>query len=249
MSGVDFYATGFNGNISATQLQSTAFTTAATASIDVTVSNIQNIFAIKSTESTGSNLQFYVNKTIFNSFLTLTNATMISAAQDSSVNDTNTFAQDYLRYVASKIFGSTNGTNLFSNSDTVISSIYSDFSGNYNGLLLKIDMSANITTSQSFNGESFVMKVENNKYYLTSDDQGSYNIVYTLFKQLQESSPSRANTFLGNSNGSIQSFPFVAGDSITIFLTIKSNSIQNVTSNGYTKIDNKTYGIKINIIA
>jgi len=246
---VDFYATGLNTSLTSSAITSTAFTSAAVATIDVTLNDIADIFSIKSADNTGSNLQFYVDKTKFNTNFILTNAVMITNdAQDSPVTDNNYFAQDYLRFVAKQIFGDTNGTNLFTNRTTVISGINSAFSANFNELLGYLDMSNNSLSPHTFNGTTFTMSKDlSDNYYLDNTETGSHNIVYTLFKQLEQNDSSRATSFLGNYNNGIQTFPFDVGDTITIYLTIKPNSLQYVTSKGYSQIDNKTYAIQINV--
>ena len=248
---VNFYATGLNTSLTSSAITSSAFTSAAVATIDVTLNDIADIFSMQSTDSTGSNLQFYVDKTKFNTNLILTNAVMTASdAQDSNFSDNNYFAEDYLRFVAKQIFGDTNGTNLFTNNSTVIAGINSGFSSNYNELLGFLDMSNNSLSPHTYNGTSFTMSRDlSDNYFLDNTETGSHNIVFTLFKQLEQSDSSRATSFLGNENNGIQTFPFVVGDTITIYLTIKPNSLQYITSDGYSQIDNKTYGIKINVIA
>jgi hypothetical protein len=250
---VNFYATGLNKSLTSSAITSSAFTSAAVATIDVTLNDIADIFSMQSTDSTGSKLQFYVDKTKFNTNLILTNAVMTASdAQDSIFSDNNYFAEDYLRFVAKQIFGDTNGTNLFTNNSTVISGINNAFSSNYNELLGFLDMNNinnNTTTTHIFNGTSFTMSMDlSGNYFLDNTETGSHNIVYTLFKQLEQSDSSRATSFLGNANQGKQTFPFDGGDTITIFLTIKPNSLQYITSDGYSQIDNKTYAIQVNVI-
>jgi len=254
MTSIDFRVPGMDTEITARQIESDSFATQAlaTASIDVTLANIQTIFFLKTADDTGENLQCYVDRTKFNTYLDLSSATMSENALDGIVSDGNRFTDDYLRYVALKIFNSTNGTDLFSNNVAVKTTINSDFKNNYDHLLSLIDMSVNTTSTQRFGliDPSFNMAVDEfGKYYLTNLNTGSYNIVYFLFKQLQQKQPDRASSFLGTGNVDRRAFPFIAGDSLTIYLTIKPNELQSITSTAYSRIENKTYAIKINVIA
>jgi hypothetical protein len=254
MTSIDFRVTGMDTGVTPLLISSDSFATepSATASINISLANIQTIFTLKSTDNTEASLQFYADRANFNTYLDLSSAIMTAFAQDTATSDDNRFADDYLRYVAKKIFNSTNGTDLFSNKSAVKTQIHNDFKSYYDGLLVLIDRNSNNTNSKTFGVEpSFNMSLDTavSKYYLTNENTGSYNVVYTLFKQLQQKQPARASDFLGVSDVGIRAFPFQEGDSLTIYLTIKPNELQSITSNAYSRIENKTYAIKINVIA
>ena len=256
MSSIDFRVPGMDTAVTPLLITSDSFATepSATASINVSLTNIQSVFKLKSMDSTESSLQFYVDRANFNTYLDLSNAVMSEFAQDALPSDNNKFADDYLRYVAKKIFNSTNGTDLFSNKAAVKSQIHTDFKSYYDGLLILIDRNSNNTQTKTFGVEpSFTMSYDTtngvNKYYLSNNEVGSYNIVYALFKQLQQKQPARASEFLGVDDVGVRAFPFVVGDSLTIYLTIKPNELQSITSNAFSRIENKTYAVKIIVVA
>lgn len=256
MSTIDFRVPGMDTGVTPLLIKSDSFATepSATAFINVSVTNIKSVFMLKSMDSTESSLQFYVDRANFNTYLDLSNAVMSEFAQDALPSDNNKFADDYLRYVAKKIFNSTNGTDLFSNKADVKSKIHTDFKSYYDGLLILIDRNSNNTQTKTFGVEpSFTMSYDTtngvNKYYLSNTEVGSYNIVYALFKQLQQKQPARASEFLGVDDVGVRAFPFIAGDSLTVYLTIKPNEVQSITSNAFSRIENKTYAVKIIVVA
>jgi hypothetical protein len=216
---------------------------------------------MKTYDSTGEYVRFFVDKTKFHQYIDLSNAVMetdgvyASGTQDISLNSgSNQFAHDFLRYISFKVFGSTNGVGLFTNKSEVINDITDSFVFKYNTVLTALDSTTNTTGIKTNSG--LTVEVKNDAvsgFYVDSSggNQNSLNIGWTLFQNLMSSNFDRASAFLLASTPDILTdFPFEIGDTISIYVTVNSDPEQkSVSTLAHSSIDSRTYRIRIKIIA
>lgn len=259
---IEFRATAFDTVITALTVESPSFTYRADAEAFVTISvaNIKKIFKVQTFDSTGENVRFYVNKTEFNTYIDLSMAVMEPSSnspfvtQDTALNGaaSNQFAHDFIRYISFKVFGNSNGVGLFTNNNTVISKITTDFTAHYYNILNALDMTENTTGSKTNGGLTVSVEKAGDYYYVDSSEsnQNALNVGWSMFQYLLLTSPSRATDFLASSTEEKQDFPFIAGDTISVYVTITANPEQkSIATLVRSAIDDRTYRIKIKVIA
>lgn len=262
MPTVEFRATAFDTIVDAPTINSTSFASApdANASISVTVANMKKVFKMKTFDTTGEYVRFFIDKPNFSQYIVLSDAVMetegvfASGTQDISLNGgSNQFAHDFLRYISFKIFGSTNGVGLFTNKSEVISDITDSFSSKYDIVLTALDSSQNTVGIKTNSG--LTVEVKNDAvcgFYVDSSggNQNSLNIGWTLFQNLIASDFTRAQAFLNASTPDVLTdFPFISGDSISVYVTVNANPQQkSVSTLAQSTIDSRTYRVRIKIV-
>ena len=263
-SAVEFRATAFDTVVQAPTIKSTSFTDApdANAYIHVTLARMKEVFKMKSYDSTGEYVRYYIDKPKFLQYIDLSNAVMetdveslySAGTQDISLNSgSNQFAHDFLRYIAMKIFGSSNGVGLFTNNKEVIDDITNNFVLNYDTVLSAVDSSSANSLGQKTNrGLTVTVGSDSDGFYVDSSggNQNALNIGWTLFQNLVSSQLSRASDFLATSTPNvIREFPFVVGDTISVYVTIHANPQQkSVTTLANSAIDSRTYRVRIKVV-
>ena len=259
---VEFRATAFDTFIYAPTIQSSSFTSPpdAHASVSVTLANMKQVFKMKTYDTTGEYVRFFIDKPKFFQYIVLSDAVMetsgiyASGTQDISLNSgSNQFAHDFLRYISFKVFGSTNGVGMFTNKSEVITAITDDFIANYEGVLTALDSSQNTVGVKANSG--LTVEVKNDAvsgFYVDSSggNQNSLNIGWTLFQNLVSSNWARASAFLAASTpDALTDFPFEIGDTISVFVTVNADPQQkSVSTLARSSIDSRTYRIRIKIV-
>lgn len=151
---------------------------------------------------------------------------------------------DYVRYLALKLFGTHQATDLFNNQIELLSDIRhlcgSDISGavwdNVSQALFAVGVN-NADLNKTFNGFN----------YADSDLSGNTNISRELMLQIGQYAPDRFATLTDDSDA-IQPVPLVAGDSISFTLTVNAAPGQeNLT--GVAPIESRVYRIQFSIVS
>ena len=259
---VDFRAACFDAVIQSPTIQSTSFADEADAHafVNVSAATMKTIFFIKTSDDTGSNMKFYLDKAAFlgidlsNAVMETTDTLYNSGTMDktglaSSTN--NGFAHDFLRYISDQIFGSIMGVGLFTNNTSVTDRILNDFVVEYTAVAAMLDLSTNTTRVATYGGVSVTVSNDSDGYYVDSSggNQNSLNVGWTLFQRLVATQPDRASTFLNtNLLGTKTPFPFEAGDTMSVFVTVNANPEQrSITALDSSAIANRTYRIRIKV--
>jgi hypothetical protein len=215
---------------------------------------MQTIFFIEFFDDTTKKTRFYVDKTKFYAHIDLSNAVMDISAQDPTMTSggTNQYPDDYLRFISYKVFGNSNGVGLFTNATTVIQSIKSDFYTGYDSILAALDTNVgagqaagsstvrNLTITRELDSGTTLLYVD-----ASGNNQNDLNIGWNMFESLVTNNLTRATNFL-NQTPAKYPFPFIAGDAISVYVTINANPSQkSLTLLSSSAIENRTYRIRI----
>ena len=158
-----------------------------------------------------------------------------------------TVPQDYLRYLAEEIFGTTAGVDLFYNEAVVEQNIINKIMHIWNtddvkNVLVPI-------SSVAGTDSHLLTDASGNKYFDNSNANGYQNIGQILFDQLVSLQPSRFTTDASNGliqdTGDIQPLPFMAGDSISFVYKLRPAAGQEKLTDGTNAIDPRSYRIKM----
>jgi len=165
------------------------------------------------------------------------------------INTTDNLGKHFLRYLAEKLFGTYLGVDLFENEDVVYSDISSNaFNYVYTPIVNKLKL-----VDKNFGSSPYGSRDSNNHFFM-SDISGSFNICYSLMRQIiaSNSGPERFQTLelrVGEGAGKgIYCVPFRSGDSIYYTVIISPDPNQHLITNLATAIDAKKYILKLNIV-
>ena len=149
---------------------------------------------------------------------------------------------DYVRYLALKLFNTAYGVDLFSNVDTLISDLSNK------GETAWDDIAAIMTAVDATNGNELTATDASGVKYLTETNTTDHNLTRELMKQMLVSNKSRFADIAAGGD-LIQSLPFVANDTISFKLTINAATDQHLLTGLVSAIPARSYGIKIVIDA
>lgn len=252
---VSSFTMGVSGDIYG--LPVAALDVSATAILHVTVAEMKATFKFQTDASnvndvSASDLKYYVYA---NQFPTL-NPSLAKLDDPSGSNaiitkgsDNVNYAtgvmrveDDYVRYLALRLFNTAYGVDLFNNVDALISdlstkgvSVWSDISG----IMYEVDATS---------GTDALMATDaSGVKYLTETDTSNNNLTRELMKQMLVSNKDRFNNIAAGGD-LIQSLPFNANDTISFKLTINAAPGQNALT-AVGAIPARSYGIKIVIDA
>lgn len=254
MASNDFVLTQFNSDVtlnSSATLQSSSPTidASAIAILYVDLASMQNTFKYQSdslnvNDISASDIKYYVFDSYFPT-LNPANAQLDDALSSGPIafagSNAIAFASnvmqvkhDFVRYIASKLFGTHHGVDLFSNVDELLSSITtvcgSDSSGN-----TWYDVTASLASVSAVNGtHSGILTDGSGNKFMTETVQTPDNLCRELILQLFYNNGSRFNEIADSDL--IQSLPFIEGDSFSFLLNI------NPTETQYTLTDAPQFG-------
>jgi hypothetical protein len=226
------------------------FDSSATAILQVSVSAMQSCFQYN---TSSSEVKYYVNS---GSFPTLNPANAMMDASGSKYPIATSdggqtlaankmmVAHDFVRYLSLRLFNTPYATDLFNNTDVLLTDLryLCDSSSGHVWGNIKQSLAEVSTTS----GNNPNIQGSAGSYYMTNADTTSANLCRELFLQLFNLVPTRFQDIGGNQN--TQNIPFIAGDSISFKLNISpANGQQNLT--GVVPIESRSYEIRLIMVS
>jgi hypothetical protein len=243
--------------------------------------HIDNVVKLDDPNNNQTDLHFYINDPSNNmtyndfgyknvviegqtSLVSANGVTLVSDINNSSLNQ-QLLAQDWVRYLASKIFGTPRGVDLIYNETTIVNDLANISNSVWNNILVQSILQVQ-TTHKVVDSLQEEVKLPNgslaNLNYL--DNTLPANNVFNaknsagqfFFNSLITKSPKRFSLKEPNSEGllvpldtsgfsnSVFSLPFVPGDIIYFPLTVQAGNGQ-VTLTNSQPIPDRTYRIKI----
>jgi BspA type Leucine rich repeat region (6 copies) len=163
-------------------------------------------------------------------------------------------ASDFTRYLATSIFGTPAGVDLFYNEQAIITDITQQFHdawvlSDVSNVLLPISRGhGNPTDAHLQHDASYGYYMDNSE---PATDAHPYNISQSLFNQLLDLAPARFSTHLPTGllqdlqAHQPQALPFYTGDSISWVLSVSPAAGQESLVTGTTAIPTRTYRIKM----
>ena len=238
----------------------------ATAVIRLKVSDMWNTFryqtdSINMNDINGSDLRYYVNLSNWNPGVVINPAhAMMDDALSQGGLDVNNInipsskkllKHDYIRYLALKLFNTTQGVDLMSNVldlNENMASVCGDFSGSiFNNIM-------GLLTAISTTGNDSNLTFDNSGNYLTNSLETNKNIVRSLMNQILYYNPARFQDISGSSSvfGTSGIFgdlttrpvPLMVGDVLFFVVNVTPPPGQNALTN-VQSIPSRKYLIKL----
>jgi hypothetical protein len=263
---VSFTLTEFNSTVSMDVSgrfdASAAFVldSSAIAVLYVSTAAMQNTFRF-TTESTNfddvslNDVKYYVYKDNWTNFndgsLNPVNAHLSTINQITTTNSAGAILNsnellvkhDFLRYVATRLFNTPYGVDLFSNEAALISNLNlkggleSGILSDISGKLFACDISAATTPSVAIYGDL-------GSRYATDEQADATNICRELLRQLYNSAPNRFSALTDGETSTIRKIPFVDDDIINFKIIVNAATGQE-TITGVVPIPARTYTISL----
>ena len=234
----------------------TALDVSATAILNVSLASMKATFKFQTDASnvndvSASDLKYYVYA---NQFPTLNPCTakmddalsvgpIVTKGSDNANYATGVMRveDDFVRYIALRLFNTAYGVDLINNVDDLISSLSTS------GVSVWSDISGIMYAVDTVSGTNALMATDaSGVKYLTETNQTPDNLTRELMKQMLVSKKSRFSNILAGGD-LIQSLPFDVDDTISFKLTINAATGQNALTN-VGIIPARSYGIKIVIV-
>jgi len=163
-------------------------------------------------------------------------------------NFSDNLGRHFLRYIASQIFGTYLGVDLFENEDAV----YEDISSNALNLvylpivrkLKKVDVKYGVSSDLSD------LKIDSSNNYYMQDASGTYNICRSLLLQIGNNNVGRLrfeNLELRNGTPGVFNVPFVVGDSIYYTVMLTPSEYQHLVTGKENALSQVKYILKLNV--
>jgi hypothetical protein len=223
---------------------------------DVSVATLKNVFFFQTDDTItydGSFTKYFVDVNSWSTIATDLNPMFyqVLSGQNGAfgINYTDNLGKHFLRYIASSLFGTYLGVDLFENEDSVYADLSSNsFSGVYTPVLTKLRK-----VDKTYGDVALTdLKSGANGFYL-EDATGSYNICRSLVKQIAASATSRSRfqaleSTYKRSTGEY-SVPFIAGDSIYYSVVVSPSATQHNVTGLTQAISSKKYILKLNVVA
>lgn len=240
-----------NGGMDAQSI--TALDVSAVAIFEVSLDDMKSVFkfqtdAVDLTDLSATDIKYYVDADAFpevNSANAMMDATDSSGAIASSyANNKMLVAHDFVRYLASKLFNTYHGVDLFNNEVDLLKNLRSicgsDVAGNtwfdIKSKLEKVGLSGTHANILGADGAK----------YMTIADTTQENLCRVLFEQMvNNASPRFADISLGSD--APQSLPFSVNDSISFKLNIAPAAGQEELT-GVSAIDTRSYEVRLLIV-
>ena len=154
---------------------------------------------------------------------------------------------DFIRYLASKLFNTPKGTDLFSNQSALLGDL------NSKGLAAWTDISHNLwkyaatnPTGTATDNLRFLLDPSSNEFCTTDHYTANDNLCRELFQQIVAVQDNRFQTVVLDANNQAP-IPFLVGDSISFLYTIYPYANQN-TITDVLPFGGRAFKIKLNIV-
>lgn len=162
--------------------------------------------------------------------------------------------QDYIRYLAKEIFGTTAGVDLFYNETPILGDIVTQIQDIWNSQNVGTTLEAiKADAAPGSQGANMILDISNGLYCFDNQTKRSANICQVLFDQLLTLDPERFtvggaashNLLEAVESSAPQSLPFISGDSISFVYALSPHAGQEKLVDGLTNIPTRTYRIKL----
>jgi hypothetical protein len=151
----------------------------------------------------------------------------------------NLVKHDFVRYLASKLFNTVHGVDLFSNETALLEDIATKGATARAAIELALD---NVNTTKTADGALTSAADASGNRYTTNALTGPTNICRELMRQIANGAPSRFNATVASPYN--QSVPLITGDTINFKVTIAPASLQHDLT-GVAEIPSRSYRIKL----
>tara|TARA_B100001093_G_scaffold93118_1_gene85336 strand:+ start:11898 stop:12710 length:813 start_codon:yes stop_codon:yes gene_type:complete len=236
-----------SGTLAATAVPAMDVSAAAVFMVDV--ASMQSVFQFQ-TDSTdlldasASDIKYYIDSTNFPTVIAgnamMDNAGSTGAIASGFAANKSLLCHDFTRYLATKLFGTHHGVELFNNEPALLTNLRTiTGSGAGNAMATVTDALALVNLTGTHAG---MATDGNGDKYMTNATTTNANLGKILFEQLTSTVPARFAT-LSDSNAK-QAMPLLADDILSFKITINAATGQeNLTS--VSAIPARTYKIKL----
>ena len=253
---VDFVLSNFESDVtmslSGTVASSSipSITADATAEIDISLSALKSVFKYSSdsedvTDLSANDIKYYVDSASFPS-LNPANATVKAAdaiATSGIAANKQYVAHDFVRHIASELFNTYHGVDLFNNEVALLNNIRS-ICGSESGKLW--DTLKGKLAKVGIAGDHADLVKTGEKFYLTNGNTTDENFTRVLMEQMMGVDVERFATLESADANGLRSLPFKSGDSISFKLTINPDANQKDLT-GVAEVKSRSYKIKLNV--
>jgi len=149
---------------------------------------------------------------------------------------------DFVRYLASKLFNTAQGADLFNNEGALLSNLNTVGNASFQDISASLWTNSTGNTS-SVDGTNRVLDLSTNWMATTNNFTTNDNICRELFTQILKNSPSRFSTVVLNGSGTAP-LPIISGDSISYKFTVNPAAGQEALT-GVSPFGGRTYQIKL----
>ena len=150
---------------------------------------------------------------------------------------------DFVRYLASKLFNTAQGVDLFNNESELIGNLNQMGNTSFEDISGILWKNSTLNTSIPADGTNRVIDLSTNWVATTNNFTTNDNICRELFQQILKNSASRFNTIVLDGTGTAP-LPIVSGDSISYKFTVNPAPSQE-TLTGVSPFGGRTYQIKL----
>lgn len=233
----------------------------AVAVIQVSVDDMKAVFKYQTdsydfTDLASTDIKYYVDSEALpalnpaNAMLDASDSSGAITSVDISANK-QLVAHDFVRYLATKLFNTYHGVDLFNNEVALLQNLRSICSEDAEGNAWKTvrETLAAVGMTADPNGADAIAGLASNgtSSYMTNANSGPENICRVLFEQMTKTAISRFGTSVADSDA-MQSIPFEANDSISFKLTINPAEGQNALT-GVSEFGGRSYEIRLLLVA
>ena len=224
----------------------------AVAVFEVTLDSMKSVFKFQTdsadiTDLNASDIKYYVHSAEFpevnpaNAMLDATDST--GAIASSYANNKMLVAHDFVRYLASKLFNTYHGVDLFNNEVDLLKNLRS-ICGNGASGNTWFDIKAKLAKVGLSGTHANIAGTAGAKYMTNAEDTEE-NLCRVLFEQMVNSDISRFSDVVASD--APQSLPFAANDSISFKLNISAAENQEDLT-GVDPIETRSYEIRLLIV-
>lgn len=204
----------------------------AAASLNVSLSDMQSMFNFHtdSIDINNENADDVVYYVVRPESLSINPSDAVVDASAVDVGATlNAVKHDFVRHIAKDLFNTHHGVDLFENEEEMVTDLHNKGDDAWTN-----DISAKLDAANA----------------KTNADTSSSNLCRVLFRQLVKSKPERFQQLDVLSEPDLTyKMPFIAGDSISFKVLYKAKEDQQSIINRQTAVADRSYAIKLNLVA
>ena len=168
-----------------------------------------------------------------------TDATGAMSADGGSYDDNrNLLKHDFVRYLSKRLFNTIFGVDLFNNEDELLADIVG------HGHAIKGRITTKLATVGVDGSDNDLSGIASGKHF-TNAVTDSKNLCRVIMLQLASTQAGRERFKSMDNSGSIQSVPFVDGDSLYFKVTVRAATGQHLLTNLADPIEDRTYNIRL----
>jgi len=264
---IDFVLNGLNSSGIMTTLGSVGsefdvspIDASATAVFYMSQTDVRNVFQVRTdskdlTDISSADIMHYV---FMNRWPTRTRLNPVNGMMDQTQSQNAIISagiaankmlvkHDFIRYLASKLFNTSQGVDLFNNESDLISNLNSlgetSYQQDISAALWKYSTTSIENVFSDGGDEGFVLDSVTGLKATTNDMVSNENLCYIMLNQLLEKNPERFNDITIDASG-VFPLPILEGDSINYSLKINPIANQNMLT-GVPEFGGRVYHIKV----